>query len=117
MSGNLASDQASYLTSLAAARDAANNVFTAAAISATVNDTAKLKSLMAAVDQTKKAYQDALSESLASDSTFVKNEQTALDQQVQAINNSLTQLKTIDQALQFVNELARLAGSLATAFA
>lgn len=112
------SNASDYLTSLAAARDAANDAFVAAAVLAqnTAKDTANLQRLLAALDHTKKAYNDALSESLVADSAFVKNEQTQLDATVKKVNQAAAILKDINDVLTLMDQLASLAGSLATAF-
>jgi hypothetical protein len=117
MSDSNSTAQASYLASLSAAVDTAQNGFFAAAARAEASDQATLQLLMAAVDHTKAAYASALSESLVSNSAFVKSEKTALDNQVAAITAKLTTLQDIAQWLKLLNDLAKLAGSLATAFA
>jgi hypothetical protein len=117
MSGTTAADQAAYLASLSAAVDAAEATFFAAAVLATEADKANLQALMAALDHTKAAFNSALSESLARNSSFVKSEQAALDAQVARTNADLAKLQSVVHALELLTEIAKLAGSLATAFA
>lgn len=109
--------EATYLDSLSAAVQAAQRAFFAAAATAQPSDQPTLQLLMAALDHTKAAYSSALSESLVSDNAFVQSEQTALNNQVKAIDASLANLKDVSQWLTLLNDLAKLAGSLATAFA
>jgi len=116
MSDTNAAAQAAYLQSLSAAVQTAQSAFFAAAAVAQPADQNTLKLLMAALDHTKAAYASALSESLVSDNDFVKSEQTALDAQVSAVNAQLATLQDIAQWLKLVGDLAKLAGSLATAF-
>ncbi len=117
MSPNDSAAQAAYLNSLAAAVSAAQDAFFAAAAVAQPADRPTLQILMAALDHTKAAYASALKETLVANSTFVQNEQTALDNQVAAVNAQVATLRDINQWLTLLGDLAKLAGSLATAFA
>lgn len=116
MNGSVSGSEASYLASLAAAVSSAQNAFFAAAAAAQPADQPKLQLLMGALDHTKAAYASALKESLVNNSAFVQGEQTALAGQINKINGQLATLKDIDQWLTLVGDLAKLAGSLATAF-
>jgi len=117
MSDTNAAAQAAYLQSLSAAVQTAQSAFFAASAAAQPSDQATLQLLMAALDHTKAAYASALSESLVNNNAFVQSEQMALDNQVTAVNAQLAKLQDIAQWLKLMTDLAKLAGSLATAFA
>jgi hypothetical protein len=109
------SNQADLLKSLSDASVAADNAYITAAMNNATSE--QLTDLKSARDHASLAYLSAMKESLVNNGPFTQKIKQELDAATIDINNKLATLKDVTAWMQLLDNIAKLAGTLASAFA